>query len=414
MHHILQINEGKYRKLQRFVFRNGIALEEDSDDKIPKVPIANRLLQNDMLKYNPVPVLTFGAFYRDPLGEGYKSTTRFRTCNVLYFLDDDEIKIYEPPQKNSGLPQCCIVGKGKLKKPEGDFYTINDLNIGESLFVNGKEFKLINCDAFTRRFMTEMGYKIGPPEPNVYDPITEDRIEANTPRSYRRPYIKEYKVAPFLKHDPKQLRFYGEYGDDKNLFEEKRECTLYYDLAKGTIKMVEDRKTNKWIGGRFDTRILLQPTRGPKAFVPALTLGETADPTLLNLAHDVKDMLIGGKYYKVQNLHSVLVDGNPLEGRKRTIEYYKDTDLQLGVPLNLLGFRVVLYDCDEFTKNYFRGIHDIEIKPVPRKDGEICHVHKLVYRHEEFGVPEQTLRTNEPFLPKKYNADVLKFFQNSS
>ncbi|GIX66816.1 EF-hand domain-containing family member C2 [Caerostris extrusa] len=390
MHHILQINEGKHRKLQRFVFRNGIALEEDSDDKIPKVPIANRLVQNDMLKYNPVPVLTFGAFYREPLGEGYKSTTRFRTCNVLYFLDDDEIKIYEPPQKNSGLTQCCIVGKGKLKKPEGDFYTIDDLNIGESLFVNGREFKLINCDAFTRRFMTEMGYKIGPPEPNVYDPITEDRIEVcQYPRSYRRPYIKEYKVAPFLKHDPKQLRFYGEYGDDKNLFEEKRECTLYYDLAKGTIKLVEDRKTNKCIDGRFDTCILLQPTRVPK-----------------------------------------------LEGRKRTVDYYKDTDLRLGIPLNLLGFRVVLYDCDEFTKNYFRGIHDIgspkpnrsegetpdleehpgppEIKPVPRKDGDICHVHKLVYRHEEFGTPEQTLRTNDPFLPKKYNADVVKFFQNCS
>lgn len=50
-------------------------------------------------------MLTFDAFYCDPLGELDKSTTRYRKCKVLYFLEDDEIKVYEPWQKNSGLDQ---------------------------------------------------------------------------------------------------------------------------------------------------------------------------------------------------------------------------------------------------------------------------------------------------------------------
>ncbi|GFY52305.1 hypothetical protein TNIN_451581 [Trichonephila inaurata madagascariensis] len=103
--------ESKHHKPQRFVYRNGLTFEEIEDDKLPKVSRATRLLGNNMFNINTAPVLTFKAYYRDPLGEGFKSTTRFRECNVLYYLDDDEMKIYEPPQLNSGLPQ----GKNKCE-----------------------------------------------------------------------------------------------------------------------------------------------------------------------------------------------------------------------------------------------------------------------------------------------------------
>ncbi|GFU36512.1 EF-hand domain-containing family member C2 [Nephila pilipes] len=158
----------------------------------------------------------------------------------------------------------CIVGKGKFIKPDGGFYTIDDLNIGESLFVNGKEFKIINCDSFTRTFLTEMGYRVPSPQPNVFDPVTKDRKEANKMLSYRKPFPRDFKIASFLKNHPRRLRFYGTYGNNRNLFEDERECTLYYDLANGTIKLVEERSINKWIEGRFDTRVLLRPTLVPK------------------------------------------------------------------------------------------------------------------------------------------------------
>ncbi|GFV57506.1 EF-hand domain-containing family member C2 [Trichonephila clavipes] len=297
--------ESKHHKPQRFVYRKGLTFEEFEDDKLPKVSRATRLLGNNMFNINTAPVLTFKAYYRDPVGEGFKSTTRFRECNVLYFLDDDEMKIYEPPQLNSGLQQgrsrdyystigpslphavdfdagdwrgnfaghhtvCltkggCIVGKGKFIKPEGGFYTIDDLNINETIFVNGRQFKLINCDPFTRKFLTEMGYRVPSPQPDVYDPITEDRKEMNKLRSYRKPVAKQFKGASFFKNHPRRLRFFGTFGDSKNLFEEERQCILYYDLADGTIKIVEERHSNKWIGGRSDTPVLLRPTLVPKS-----------------------------------------------------------------------------------------------------------------------------------------------------
>lgn len=83
-------------------------------------------------------------------------------------------------------------------------------------------------------------------------------------KSYRKTYVKEYKYGSFFKYHPKTLRFYGSYGDGKNLFEEKREITLYYDLAYGTIRIVEERCKSKWIDGRNDSRILLRATLVPK------------------------------------------------------------------------------------------------------------------------------------------------------
>lgn len=89
-----------------------------------------------------------------------------------------------PLQRLIKVPQCniltgCIVGKGRFYKPEGGYYTIDDLNVGKTLVLFGREYKLTNCDNFTRNFLTEMGYKVRSPEPEIEDPITKDRNEVN-------------------------------------------------------------------------------------------------------------------------------------------------------------------------------------------------------------------------------------------
>jgi hypothetical protein len=35
-------------------------------------------------------------------------------------------------------------------------------------------------------------------------------------------------------------------------------------------------------------------------------------------------------------------------------EFYKDSDLMIGTVLNIYNRRFVIYDCDEFTKEYYR------------------------------------------------------------
>lgn len=45
---------------------------------------------------------------------------------------------------------------------------------------------------------------------------------------------------------------------------------------------------------------------------------------------------------------------DPLDVGRKDVIYYKDRDLQIGTVLNVYGRAVVLTDCDEFTKNFYR------------------------------------------------------------
>lgn len=45
---------------------------------------------------------------------------------------------------------------------------------------------------------------------------------------------------------------------------------------------------------------------------------------------------------------------DPLDVGRKEVLYYTDRDLQIGTVLNVYGRAVVLTDCDEFTKGYYR------------------------------------------------------------
>lgn len=52
-------------------------------------------------------------------------------------------------------------------------------------------------------------------------------------------------------------------------------------------------------------------------------------------------------------------------------EYYSPGDFQVGQTMTLLGRRLLLCNCDNFTKDYFRRNHpDMELKPIviPKDD----------------------------------------------
>lgn len=54
------------------------------------------------------------------------------------------------------------------------------------------------------------------------------------------------------------------------------------------------------------------------------------------------------------NMRNVRYVMDPLDVGRKEIAYYKDRDLQIGTVLNVYGRSVVLVDCDEFTRNYYR------------------------------------------------------------
>ena len=68
-----------------------------------------------------------------------------RRVQIYFFLEDDTIRVVEPKQKNSALPQGDIIRRHRIPRPspaDGTFYTLDDFNVGRELSLYAKSFKL--------------------------------------------------------------------------------------------------------------------------------------------------------------------------------------------------------------------------------------------------------------------------------
>lgn len=76
---------------------------------------------------------------------------RVRLVTISYFLDEGTFMIQEPKQPNSGLPQGILLKKQKVpkNKEQTEFYSLHDLNLGVTLNVFGRKYKIATCDFFT-------------------------------------------------------------------------------------------------------------------------------------------------------------------------------------------------------------------------------------------------------------------------
>ena len=97
--------------------------------------------------------LTFQAYFEELAEKGDGHELRVRRCNIYYFLENGTMAIVEKPQLNSGIPQGTLVRRGIVHKPDGEAYGPEDLKLGEEIVVYGRRFKLVDCDAATRKYM---------------------------------------------------------------------------------------------------------------------------------------------------------------------------------------------------------------------------------------------------------------------
>ena len=108
-------------------------------------------------------MLTFEAFFKESVVESRLEHVRVRRCIVQYFLEDDSIKIVEPRETNSGMPQGVFLKRHRVPKSPGEFYAWQDLSIGTEITIYGRTFRIINADARTRVRSPETG--VSPPSP---------------------------------------------------------------------------------------------------------------------------------------------------------------------------------------------------------------------------------------------------------
>ncbi|GBM50431.1 EF-hand domain-containing family member C2 [Araneus ventricosus] len=351
------------------------------------------LNERDIFKDKTAPVLKFYASF-DDRGEPPRDRMRFRDCHVLYFVEDGTIKVYEPKKRNSGMGQGCIISRNLIPKADGGYYGIDDLNIGETLVLYGKSFKLVDCDPFTKKFLREMGYRVKTPEPPPVDPVSADRFEADRHRTTtRKPFRKDTRGEKFLNNFPKSLHFYGIYTRTETQFEEKCYVSLYYQLYDGKIKIIDDKKMSEHqvcpVKGGQKSYILLKPTHVPKK-LSIRTFDKIGDGrTILNLSAKIKDTRFKRVLMTAQDMGGFLPDSNPLK-HDPMAEYYKPEDLDLGKTFDVFGAKVFLYDCDEYTRQFYKYEFERVLVPFQLPDLELSRHHKLVYP-QEFGSPIDTL-----------------------
>ncbi|CAH1104815.1 unnamed protein product [Psylliodes chrysocephalus] len=229
-------------------------------------------------------VLRFKAVWDDRENE-YGELMRFE---IFYFLSDDTVSVKEIHRKNDGRdPYCMLLRKVKLPKRYNDtppsypaiyleltpaevteYYQPINFQIGETIFVLGRDMLLYDCDKFTRDyFQKALGITqkeafsiedpVPPKPPKPMPPhdgfgSLEDSFQ-NTKTFIIKPYRKNFTMSTVNAN--KYLK-YEMVMDAVHPEDTIRRFVMMYSLGDGTCKIREPPIKNSGImGGTY-----LRPT----------------------------------------------------------------------------------------------------------------------------------------------------------
>jgi len=282
-------------------------------------------------------VLRFYAFFQESISERPDENSRYRQCVIMYYMEDGTIRISEPRQENSGIPQGTFLKRHRVNKPDGSgFMGPGDFRVSEDIVIYGRRFHLTGSDRFTRWFFEENGIDLGPDEPVVEDmweknykftKIAEKGDLAKSRNVVEAKQLNAYmlgvppagrKFQQFLENDRKVLRYYA-FWDDTTLYGSRVYAKCHYFLADNTFEVNEAHSRNS---GRDNY---------PNFFKRAPLYKEntvTAYPGMLK------------------------ADPQP----------YLPEDLIVGTSFEVWGRKFVLYDVDDFTRMFYSEYLGIDQK----------------------------------------------------
>ncbi|OXB79748.1 UNVERIFIED_CONTAM: hypothetical protein H355_010216, partial [Colinus virginianus] len=345
-------------------------------------------------------VLSFDAYFEEEVPDKDQELYRIRHCKIYFYLEDDTIQVVEPQVKNSGIIQGTIVRRHRIPLPspnEDQFYTIDHFNINTEVTFYARRYKIIDCDRFTKNFLRKMGFKLNPPGNCPDDPYTKERQKILDRMNPLRPYERIDTLKQFLEHDGQVLRFYCVWDDPESPFHDPRKLILHYYLSDDTIDIKEIIPVNS---GRDVVPLFLRRDKLPKHAPTGLYQpGTITSRTVLNVFGN-----------SVGNRGRYILDNRKTGAVHQ--EFYRDSDLKIGAVINVWGRKLMLCDCDEFTKDYYRtkyGIEDFtpvsyEVPPLPKAE-------KLIPPYTGFGSEEDSLCSCMSLVPKPPQKDFKKFME---
>jgi len=261
-------------------------------------------------------VLKFDAFFKEAVHESPNEFYRVRPVEIYYYLEDDSIAVIEPIVENSGMPQGKLIKRQRLpKSDQGNCWHWTDLNLGMDVVFYGRTFRLINCDKFTRDFLESEGVVMNESEQCPNDPYTDSRRQPL--RSYTTPSDFD-KLKKFLEMDRKVLRFYAMWDDRDAMFGEIRKYLIHYYLVDDSVEIRECHQPND---GRDPFPVLLRRGKLPKS------------------------------RYDVDNAFPMAV----MELTEHEVtEWFVPADFRVGETLFINGRKFLIFDCDDFTRHYYK------------------------------------------------------------
>ena len=304
---------------QQFKYVNGYAVENDApnDTGVKRTLLDYNKLQSEAPKRpaagpsklpqwlgNARIVYRFHAYFLESVAESNAENHRVRKCDVHYYTEDGAISVSEPKQENSGIPQGTFIKRHKIPynaNGESRYVGLDDIEVGDTLVLYGRTFKIVDCDAFTRKHLQEAGFAVKDPLPYPVDKYSKSRTEfmqretgadSSVYRGVRNNPMKEFMEArlgnesknnrtlgQFLSKDRKVLRFDSYWDDSGRYAGELRFFKLHYYLSSDEVEVIEIFPQNS---GFDKMPKLLQKSKLPKPSggvvgIDDLAIGVTID-----------------------------------------------------------------------------------------------------------------------------------------
>lgn len=332
-------------------------------------------------------VLRFSAYFQEPVHESPKETFRVRQCVLFFYLEDGTMMVVEPKVENSGIPQGTFVKRHRIPRPAemgGGYYQPKDLRLGQTLIIYSRAFRLVDCDDFTRDFYgVAVGGDVGQCEDVPLDSFRVEQIEAaedsaKLKASSNRDICesKEYselalggsrrnvKLQQYLENDGKVLLFKC-FWDDPTRYGSRMYYTLHYYLADDTVEMLENLPRNS---GRDPYPVFWRraPLRKNPFVAPAPGMLEP-EPS-----------------------------------------HYKPEDFIVGETVQVYGREISLYDCDDFTREFFRRYTGIEQEKIKVEDAKPVQQQLTYPPHNGFGSEEDSMASCLHLTPRAPRRDITK------
>ncbi|XP_028731729.1 EF-hand domain-containing family member C2 [Peromyscus leucopus] len=349
-------------------------------------------------------VLSFDAYVEDEVPDKRQEKYRIRYYKIYFYPEDDTIQVNEPEMINSGLPQGTSIRRHRIPLPPPDddlFYTVFHFNINTAVVFYGRKFKIYDCDTFTKNFLKKIGIKLNPPEPRPVDPYMKMRREILEFVDPFRPYQYFDTLKRFLQYDGKVLRFFCLWDDSTSLFGDRRELVLHYFLSDGTVEVREVLPLNS---GRDAMSSFLRRSKLPKYGPPGIFQpGQITNRAVLNVYGGLSEWRADG----------YLLDKYQLG--KIEQEFYTDQDLAIGATINVWGRKVLLCDCDEFTKTYYRTKYGIDnFTTISCKPPPLPKIERKYPPYTGFGSEEDSFRSCVGLKPTPHRRNFKKFVELDS